>query len=359
MPQNTAGKPVARARVFPFPLTRGRWARRTAELFPHLGPLALLVVTSSVGAHFLAGPLAIPVFGAERLLYVLTMILVYALIFLLVLTLESIVQARHHIDRSTRHLDIGGMWRSVARNPLPGIAMVTLVCYGATSASNLAEIYRIGAGTWHDHMLWDLESPVFAALRGSWLDHPGFWDVIYFQMWAFVIFVGAHLNYRGNLRDFATFASAIVIAFYLTRGINLAFPTAGPVFYMPGWFALDGTLSEATQQALSDYMAGRLPANGIYPATMAIPSLHVGLTGMAAWFLAAWRKWTLWLTIPWTVLIWGSTVLLGWHYIVDGPAGLMVAGLATVLARRLQLNWERMAGPSCASHPTSLQSSTK
>ncbi|RWA53518.1 hypothetical protein AU476_13515 [Cupriavidus sp. UYMSc13B] len=68
---------------------------------------------------------------------------------------------------------------------------------------------------------------------------------------------------------------------------------------------------------------------------MATPSLHVALTAMATWFVARhWPK-ALWAAIPWTILIWISTVVLAWHYAVDGLAGIAMGSVCIALARQI------------------------
>ncbi|HZX30112.1 MAG TPA: phosphatase PAP2 family protein [Rhodocyclaceae bacterium] len=300
-------------------------------------PLAAMVAVLGTLSHLLAGKRAIPILGADRLSYMLIPLTVWGLFYLLAFLL--------HLFRASRAGTTPAPWRGSAEwRPLPGAAIVLLAFYGITSSGDLAEIYRTHASHWHDALLWHLEYPLHAALAGSWLDWPRFWDGIYFQMWTFVLVVAAHAYSTEGSRRCAVLGLSILLAFYLTRAINLAFPTAGPAFFQPTAFALDGTVSKAVQDLLRAYMAGRLPANGIYPATMALPSLHVGLTAIAVWFLAERRPWSLCFSLPWLLMMWLSTVVLGWHYFLDGLAGLLVAAVAVGLAGRVQDAAERYVG---------------
>jgi membrane-associated phospholipid phosphatase len=63
-----------------------------------------------------------------------------------------------------------------------------------------------------------------------------------------------------------------------------------------------------------------------------MPSLHIAMVALTAIWLAAAHRWTLFFTVPWVLLVWMSTVLLGWHYIVDGAAGLLLAVASALLA---------------------------
>lgn len=301
-----------------------------------LAGLALLVAILSLGAHLAAGPVAVPPLGGQRLLFVFAVTLLYLLLFALVLLLHSLRQLPGHVDAHSRQVRLRPLWRAVGADPRPGAVAVGLAAYGVTASSNLAEIYRQAASTWFDPLLWQAEREIFALLLGSWLDKPIVWDIVYFQMWSFVLLVAALLGASGQSGRLASMAMAIVIAFFITRGINLLLPSAGPAFFRPERFHLDGTASRAAQLMLIDYMAGRIPANGVYPATMAMPSLHVALTALAAGFLACGRRRTLWWSLPWLGLVWASTVMLGWHYLADGLAGLGVAALAAALAAALQ-----------------------
>jgi membrane-associated phospholipid phosphatase len=80
-------------------------------------------------------------------------------------------------------------------------------------------------------------------------------------------------------------------------------------------------------------MQGGVPQNGFIPGTMGMPSLHVGITVMAAWFLARNVRGSLWFSVPWICLIWLSTIMLGWHYALDGIGGIVVAVIAVMAAR--------------------------
>jgi hypothetical protein len=115
--------------------------------------------------------------------------------------------------------------------------------------------------------------------------------------------------------------------------LNLLFPTAGPAFYNAELFNLSGTHCAKTQQLLRLYMDGQITQNGLMPGTMAMPSLHVGLMAIAVWRLACiWRR-TLWVSMPWFLLVWMSTVMLGWHYVLDGVGGIIVITIAMLIAR--------------------------
>ena len=56
----------------------------------------------------------------------------------------------------------------------------------------------------------------------------------------------------------------------------------------------------------------------------AMPSLHLGMVTLTSYWLALEKRWTLCVTVPWVLLVWMSTIVLGWHYIMDGAGGIVL-----------------------------------
>lgn len=56
-----------------------------------------------------------------------------------------------------------------------------------------------------------------------------------------------------------------------------------------------------------------------------MPSLHVGLTYLAEYHVSTQFRYTWPVALVWLMLIWTSTIVLGWHYILDGFGGIFVA----------------------------------
>lgn len=304
-------------------------------------PVVLLAIIVAAVTTLAAGDHALPLISSSRA----TILAMFSAYFLVVLSLcavfLSLARAPRHIDPHTRQLRIRELWGTMGLEPISAVLGLAALVYGTTACGNLVELYRLADAPFHDGLLWRLEEPVLPFLAQAAQPLVEFWDAIYFAFWPFIFLTGAVLHLAGRGRDYSIFLSGLLWSFLITRLLALSFPTAGPVFYQPDAFNLAGTSSAALQQILERYMAGELPQDGTFPGTMAMPSLHIGVTALAAYLLARVRKWTLFITLPWFILTWIATVVLGWHYIVDGLGGILVSGVAYLVARGQQHLWER------------------
>lgn len=76
----------------------------------------------------------------------------------------------------------------------------------------------------------------------------------------------------------------------------------------------------------------------------AMPSLHIGMVTLTSYWLYTTRRWTLIATVPWVIMVWTSTVVLGWRYVVDGLGGLLLAIFSIWLTRYLmKFSWGGLA----------------
>lgn len=307
------------------------------KLAEDLAPLVLTVALLSVLSNLWAGPLAIAWINQDRIHAGIWFVILFVTAYVFTTIIESGMRAREFAADDSGQVDIRALWRALLLNPQTGITSAVLVGYGVMASSNLVEIYRTSASVWYDAALWKIEEPLFRMLMGSWLDVPEVWDHIYVIFWPYIFLAFAIVFRTANTQRFILLTMAFVISFYLNGVINLMFPTAGPAFYRPELFHLAGTVSSEAQEMLRNYMAGEVLQNGMIPGTRAMPSLHVGITGMVAWFVVREKPWTSWLLVPWLLLTWLSTVMLGWHYALDGPGGLVVACASVAIARIILL----------------------
>jgi hypothetical protein len=173
-----------------------------------------------------------------------------------------------------------------------------------------------------------------------------FWFVALFSAWFWFGFQ----KQAGELR--ARFFLSYMLAWWIGGGLlAVMFSSAGPVYYdelglspnpytelfaylndadtrIPLWF-LD------TQAMLWDGYIGKIPALGI----SAMPSMH---NASAVLFALAFRhvsKGLGWFFIVYAGIILAGSVHLGWHYAIDGYAGIVIAGfswwIAGIMARWL------------------------
>ncbi len=200
---------------------------------------------------------------------------------------------------------------------------------------------------WHDGALEAWERFLFGGtLPSEWIaahasaSFMNLMNRIYSSFGAFMIVSLILALQRAGTAGGARLVLAFGISLTTTLLISAAMPTRGPLFEHPEWFARfsgfgAGTLADHLAQTVSDY--GR-PAERLrytVAGIAAFPSYHV-----AAWTCGLWH----WRHLPRmlvaaAVLLWAanwlSTVALGWHYVLDGAAGVGIAMVGVCAARRL------------------------
>ena len=110
-------------------------------------------------------------------------------------------------------------------------------------------------------------------------------------------------------------------------------PSLGPVYTHPEWFssmhirfapALQGKLMKHYEASLLDPEKYRIY---IYEGIAAFPSLHVGIIALFAFFMFKVSRKAGIAMIIYTAIVQIGSVLLGWHYAVDGYAAILLATL--------------------------------
>jgi len=296
-------------------------------------PMLIIVVTLSAVVNIYVGDLALSPVSWARWKCIGIVACLFMLVSFLLDIIASLNEVKNFTDRESGNIQISALWKKSFTHPLNGLVLMVVMTFGITSAQDLSEYYRVHVTTWHDANLWALEAPFFYLLKGSLIDVPKFWDGVYFAFWPYLMIVYCTLYRLRRFHDLAIVSIATVVCYFITRWVAIQYATAGPAFYQPALFDLSGTVSGGVQKWLVLYMQGEVPQNGFIPGTMGMPSLHIGITVMAAWFLARHVRWTLWLSVLWICLTWLSTAMLGWHYMLDGLGGIMVAIVAVLAAR--------------------------
>jgi membrane-associated phospholipid phosphatase len=140
----------------------------------------------------------------------------------------------------------------------------------------------------------------------------------------------------------------LIIGYMLTWAIGMmlayVFSSAGPIFtgrYSPN--LAPHSVQLAVKFLWTNYKeSGAALGGGI----SAFPSMHVAI---AAWFALVLRERGLgWLGAVYTLCIFAGSIVLGWHYLLDGVAGIAVALFANHLASLWMARRKPFASPAIA-----------
>jgi hypothetical protein len=135
------------------------------------------------------------------------------------------------------------------------------------------------------------------------------------------------------------FVAAIAILLVVGAPLYHVLPCVGPFFAHPeqyrhlarvdlvtNWY---GWLAHNTVETV----AGRSGELLTYQYVAAMPSLHVGFTAPMVYVTWRWPILRV-LSLVLVLVTWTSTMVLGWHYFLDGVVGLTLAALVIVVVRR-------------------------
>ena len=173
-----------------------------------------------------------------------------------------------------------------------------------------------------------------------------------YNLW-FVVLLGCYFWFGFSRRDSflrQRYLTAYMMAWFLgTCILGTLLSSAGPCFY---GFVTDGS------NPYGDLMTNLRAANQVYPiwailtqdtlwqtylaghgdveGVSAMPSMHVGSSVLFVCLAFGWgKRWFIYFTIPFALAIFAGSVMLGWHYAVDGYLGGLVAWFSWWLAGKL------------------------
>lgn len=187
---------------------------------------------------------------------------------------------------------------------------------------------------WADPMLASFEATLLSDNAYRFLPTPGPVIDYAYALWFPVLTVSfAIAFFRLRERRDATF-----LAFFLTVGLLGVFgqyvlPSGGPIYFERLGFGKRFAGMEIPELAArtSDYLwiAYNNGSIGFASGISAFPSIHVATS---AWIAIALRHW---LAYAFLAMIFIGSIMLGWHYAIDGVAGVLGAlacfGLANLI----------------------------
>lgn len=233
------------------------------------------------------------------------------------------------------------------------LLVVTGLAILGTSNITLMSLKLLTESTrWRDPLFWEIEGSLLERIAALPIDTAA-WDRLYHSPWLIELCAAFALVVIGRGgRVVLHYCVTMILLFYVGRLLGMLNPVMGPAFYQPEIFAyLNGSLTGEIMQLVARIMAtppedaaraGGLLLGGV----SAMPSLHVAMVAATAYWLGIAGRWTLFVTVPWVLLVWASTVVLGWHYILDGAGGIALAALCIGLARQLL---QRLGAPLVSS----------
>jgi len=113
-------------------------------------------------------------------------------------------------------------------------------------------------------------------------------------------------------------------------------PAKGPFVFRIS----DNFLARASQARMSQLFdqlvaTGRIPPGYFVAAPAAMPSLHTAHAWLFTWYAARYHRWLFWMYLPLFCFILVEAVAASWHYVLDLPAGALLAVGCIWLSRRL------------------------
>lgn len=198
----------------------------------------------------------------------------------------------------------------------------------------------------YDPVLLESEAWLFGSSMTRWMslpNHPALTlliDVCYLLFFTWIALTMLLLHVGEGERAARRFVVALVVSTVLSTAILVALPSLGPAFLDPESVApiADATLRSGHFQGISRAFRAEVLADptgfGLVPflGVSAFPSMHVGHTFLALTFLWPRQRVAFTLFLLPVLGAWIGTVYLGWHYALDGVAGIAIAMGARWLA---------------------------
>jgi membrane-associated phospholipid phosphatase len=271
----------------------------------------------------------------------------------LLIALDVLVRARlrSRTGRPSRAA-IASVWRErwiLPRGVAVGSALISFYVTYLAYRNLKSVVPLIRPGDLFDRQLADLDRSLFGGRDPAALLHEllGTGVGAHFMSGAYMIFfafipatLAIAVVFARNVLPGLFYVTAQSINWLLGAGSYFLLPSLGPVYYDPSVFAdlpstAVGQLQELLLVQRIDFL--RDPAGGAAQSIGAFSSLHVSF-----FFTAALVAHLFGLSRPVRIGAWvllgltaAATVYLGWHYVLDDLAGVVLGAIAILLARAL------------------------
>ena len=234
------------------------------------------------------------------------------------------------------------LWSRLKSSDLPFVYWAVAAQFCVLAWLKAAMPFSVGFQA--DHLLADADAWIFGTDPWrllQWLP-PTLIDTAYVTWAQSTVFLMAILPLlpRSERRDWA------IISFFLMMAsaalLQYALPSAGPIFYERLGFGdrFADLPSSPWAQVTSDYLWANYSDNGsrIGAGISAFPSLHVAGAAWVAVVISSYVRKLAPVAWAYFALILMGSVYLGWHYALDGIAGLLIAAAMCRLVAWRQRN---------------------
>jgi membrane-associated phospholipid phosphatase len=219
-----------------------------------------------------------------------------------------------------------------------GVSQATISCLNYVVLSVIANKLR-------DPVIQALDLRMYRAVYGSHVEYSGIFPLVSFRI-GFTAFERAYIILFAEMAVvvFALVEDAARLRRYLIRmfacyltgvAVFLAWPVAGPFLYYPESFRSGYEATTTFLWMRSSYVEFSATRNHLQPITgfgyfVGVPSLHTAMALLCQLSLRR-SKMLFWIFLPINILIIASTVVLGYHYVLDVPAGVALVAIVLKL----------------------------
>jgi PAP2 superfamily len=228
------------------------------------------------------------------------------------------------------------LWSRLKNSDLPFVYLAVAAQFCVLGWLKAAMPFSVGF--WADRLLADADAWIFGTdpwRLVQWLP-PALIDTAYVTWAQSTLFLMAILPLlpKSEGRDRAILSFFLLMA--VAALLQYALPSAGPIFYERLGFGerFADLPSRPGAQVTSDYLWANYLDNGsrVGAGISAFPSVHVAGAAWVAAVVSSYSKKAAPIAWAYFALILMGSAYLGWHYALDGIAGLLIAAAAFRLA---------------------------